>query len=426
VVLGVYVANPDGMLTADEHARIDDAIATLDQTWTGSAGIDLVEVSDPSQATIIVSNSTTSPAGGLAAGVLGSTSLTFAPAASGELDEGVAYLQFSGQAIVNLIEGWNWYAGSDPTQIGAGQYDYQSVVAHELGHSVGLYHNVSTYGSLNNDGHSAMYPVLNPGDIHRQLSPYDISWLNHLYANGDNPGGNEGPESVAALMASPLSAPGSLQTTVNEPSLTGTLSPMDFRSLRDQGSSQPENGTEAAGTGNVWSPASASFSGSQLPLETPGAVVARNGRTHVPMPNSADQAVGEAWASTTPGFRNALYISLSDSAANSLTDSGEEKLSPNRVLTPSKTSDGAASLPGGDIWDSKDKSNDFSSIWNCDSNQFSAEDQLAGSICDTLFPSCDILDNSVGAPLVALALMGTLLPGLKDAEIGRKRPTLRV
>jgi hypothetical protein len=208
ITLGVYVANPDGTLTADEHARIDDAIATLDQTWTGTVGIDLVEVTDPTLATIIISNSPTSAAGGQANGVLGCTTLTFAPAASGELDEGVTYLQFSGQAVVNLLEGWNWYTGSDPTQIGAGQFDYQSVVTHELGHSVGLYHDVSNYGSLNSDGHSAMYPVLNPGDIHRQLSPYDISWLTHLYANGENPGGNDGPESVAPLMTgSPAPAP---------------------------------------------------------------------------------------------------------------------------------------------------------------------------------------------------------------------------
>jgi hypothetical protein len=201
VTLGVYVANPDGTLTADEHARIDDAINTLDQTWTGSFGLDLVEVTDPSQAAIIVSNSATSPAGGQADGVLGCTTVTFAPAASGELDEGVPYLQFTGQAVVNILEGWNWYTGSDPAQIGSSQYDYLSVVTHELGHSVGLYHDVTSYGTLNGDGYSAMYPVLSTGQTHRQLSPYDISWLNHLYAYGENPGGNDGPEAVAALMA---------------------------------------------------------------------------------------------------------------------------------------------------------------------------------------------------------------------------------
>jgi hypothetical protein len=127
----------------------------------------LVEVTDPSEAGIIVSNSASSDAGTAADGVLGSSTMNFAPAASGDVDEGLPYLQFTGQVTVNLLEGWNWYTGSDPTQIGSDQYDYQSVVTHELGHSVGLYHDITSYGSLNGDGYSAMYPVLYTGQTHR-------------------------------------------------------------------------------------------------------------------------------------------------------------------------------------------------------------------------------------------------------------------
>jgi Ca2+-binding RTX toxin-like protein len=199
--VGVYVANSDGTLTLDEHARIDDAINTLNQTWTGTVGLLLVEVSDPAEASIIVSNAPTSAAGSAADGVLGSSTMTFAPAASGNVDEGLPYLQFTGQVVINLLEGWNWYTGSDAAQVGADQYDYQSVVTHELGHSVGLYHDVTSYGSLNGDGYSTMYPILYTGQAHRQLSSYDVSWLNHIYAYGGNPGGNDGPEMVAALMA---------------------------------------------------------------------------------------------------------------------------------------------------------------------------------------------------------------------------------
>ncbi|HWY88279.1 MAG TPA: hypothetical protein VNX28_16325, partial [Gemmataceae bacterium] len=65
-------------------------------------------------------NGTTSASGDMAAGVLG----CFNPTGS--------------QIEITMIRGWNWYAGADPTQIGSGQYDFQTTVTHELGHSLGL------------------------------------------------------------------------------------------------------------------------------------------------------------------------------------------------------------------------------------------------------------------------------------------------
>src|SRR5207245_4993410 len=38
-ILGFYVANPDGTLTPDQVTRIQDAIASLNQTWDGSKGL---------------------------------------------------------------------------------------------------------------------------------------------------------------------------------------------------------------------------------------------------------------------------------------------------------------------------------------------------------------------------------------------------
>jgi hypothetical protein len=50
-------------------------------------------------------------------------------------------------------------------------------------------------------------------------------------------------------------------------------------------------------------------------------------------------------------------------------------------------------------------------IWNYDSNQFSAEDQWASSIRDTLYSSIDTVEDSAAAPLAATAWLATVLPG---------------
>jgi hypothetical protein len=69
------------------------------------------ETTDPSAANVVVDTATTSAAGGYANGVLGC---------------------YTTAGEITLIQGWNWYTGSDPTQIGASQYDFQTTVTHEL------------------------------------------------------------------------------------------------------------------------------------------------------------------------------------------------------------------------------------------------------------------------------------------------------
>jgi titin len=211
--VNVYVDNPDGTLTTNEYISIANAIATLNAS--GVAGLNMALVSDPSQANVVIENSVTSNLGGQAAGVLGDAELNYTD--TGAADNGLPYLQISGPVVLNMIEGWNWYTGSDPTAIGAGQYDYETVVLHELGHAVGLnYHDPSLYGSLNGDGHSVMYGALNNGQARREYSSYDVSWLNHLYGGAANPG----PFSGVTVTSDAIYANGSAS---EDTPITGTI-----------------------------------------------------------------------------------------------------------------------------------------------------------------------------------------------------------
>jgi hypothetical protein len=141
--LELYVDNSNGNLSSDELARIDDAVAAIDSV-TAAYGVTITEVSDPTQANMMLRMDTSTALGGSADGVLGCMS-----------------------DMVTIVSGWDWYAGADPTQIGAGQYDFQTVVIHELGHALGVGHN--------NDPLSVMYPELDAGMVKRALTAADTS-----------------------------------------------------------------------------------------------------------------------------------------------------------------------------------------------------------------------------------------------------------
>src|SRR5205807_330903 len=158
-------------------------------------------------------NAATTRIGGQSSGVLGDTEMMFAPSTSNQTSNGNPYLKFSGYVTVNIVEGWNWYTGADPGLIPSNQYDYQTVVTHELSHAVGLYHDASTYAGFNDDNHSVMYPSVSAGLTRRNFSVYDFNWMQYLYAGAAYPGSNGIPEQVdpqvseVHLPASELSRP---------------------------------------------------------------------------------------------------------------------------------------------------------------------------------------------------------------------------
>jgi hypothetical protein len=147
--LGVYLDNADGTpVAADEQTRFDGALNVLDATF-GPYGVNLVDVgvANAASAIVQVEIAATSAAGSAADGVLGCT--------------------LAGK--ITLVTGWNWYTGADPNAIGSGQYDFQTIVTHELGHAIGMGHS--------GDTGSVMFPYLATAEAHREITTLDMSVL---------------------------------------------------------------------------------------------------------------------------------------------------------------------------------------------------------------------------------------------------------
>jgi hypothetical protein len=182
--VGVYLDNADGTaVPADEQARFDDGITALDTTF-GPNGVDLVDVgvAGAANAVVQVQIADTSAAGSAADGVLGCT---------------VA-------GNITLLTGWNWFTGADPTTIGSDQYDFETIVMHELGHAIGLGHS--------GDTNSVMYAYLAPGQTRRVVTAADLSVL-------DSPSTSPEP-----LLAAPWhDAPSVTEAGTRTPALAGRI-----------------------------------------------------------------------------------------------------------------------------------------------------------------------------------------------------------
>jgi hypothetical protein len=137
-----------GGQTSAEDAAIGRAIATINAQFA-ALGYHFVEVygADAASADVHIQLAPTSDIGGKANGVL------------------AAY----GWGIITMIDGWNWYTGSDPNAVGAGQYDFQTVVTHELGHVIGFGENA--------DPNSVMDLYLARGVARRNFSANDLNFL---------------------------------------------------------------------------------------------------------------------------------------------------------------------------------------------------------------------------------------------------------
>jgi hypothetical protein len=98
---------------------------------------------------------------------------------------------------ITIVSGWNWYLGADPGAIGADQYDFQTVVAHELGHALRM--------AEGSDPTSVMYGYLSGGVARRLMSANDFGVIAQDTAGGPA----TPPVDQSSLMADVSLSPGS-------------------------------------------------------------------------------------------------------------------------------------------------------------------------------------------------------------------------
>jgi hypothetical protein len=246
--LSVYIDDPSGLFTSDELARIQDAINAWDAILAPN-NVSITEVSDPTLANVVIDTNTTSACGGMADGVLG------------------CYNQPNGE--ITLIQGWNWFAGSDPAQIGAAQYDFETTVLHELGHALGL------GGST--DPNSPMYETLAAGVADRTVTTQDLNIPDPPQgADPQMAAGYSGVRSPWSVVLGPLPAvngewivvSGQLQSVGFQASVFG-LRPSEAPPIRPFGPPSPTGGEESAPPSRPFAPAS--LAGREADLVVQGA-----------------------------------------------------------------------------------------------------------------------------------------------------------
>jgi hypothetical protein len=117
-----------------------------------------------------------------------------ATSASGSAADGVLGCENGG---ITIVTGWNWYTAADPSAVGAGQYDFETIVMHELGHALGLGHSANA--------NSVMSATLASGTAHRTLFVADLNIPDvtagacALHAAPDTAGNRPGTASFGAV-----------------------------------------------------------------------------------------------------------------------------------------------------------------------------------------------------------------------------------
>jgi hypothetical protein len=114
-IIELTANHPSAGLTTDAAGDTGSATGGLVGDDVEPYAVAITQITDPALANVTVYMDTTSAVGGYADGVLGYT------ADSGQL---------------TLIQGWDFFASSDLTQISSGQHDFQTVATHELGHTL--------------------------------------------------------------------------------------------------------------------------------------------------------------------------------------------------------------------------------------------------------------------------------------------------
>jgi hypothetical protein len=159
---------PSGAAGIAVLARVDDAIASL-SSQLGSLGVVLVEVpaADAGPSDVHIQFAVSSVPGDFATGGLGVT--------VGE--------------DITLNSTVDYYMGANPSGIASGEYDFQTLVTHELAHAVGLGEGV--------DPASVMYPYLGTGQVRRDLTAVDFVTIDAFAGIAPSPSASGSPAAAA-------------------------------------------------------------------------------------------------------------------------------------------------------------------------------------------------------------------------------------